>query len=77
MIYNGQLVPKDVSANVICKLKQNLKWADWAVTGFKCGINWYAKPMVIPDKGLSAAKRTISILANNTEICQTFNNIAN
>jgi tubulin alpha len=40
LLYNGDLVPKDVGQKVILKLKKTLTWTDWTQTGFKCGIGY-------------------------------------
>ena len=68
MIYQGDVVPKDVNFSIFnIKNKKSIKFSDWVPTGFKCGINKEI-PMVVPNGELARYIRSVCMLFNGDAI---------
>jgi len=68
MMYRGDVVPKDVNADVATiKTKRTIQFVEWCPTGFKCGIN-YQPPTVVPGGDL-AKVMLIDTAAMSAGVC--------
>merc|ERR1712118_91272 len=75
MMYRGDVVPKDVNAAVATiKTKRTIQFVDWALTGFKCGIN-YQPPTVVPGGDLAKVMRAVCMISNSTAIAEVMSRI--
>jgi len=72
LMYRGDILPKDVTnAVTTIKGKRNIRFVDWAPTGFKCGIN--SQPPTIPtNSDIAQSTRAVALLANTTSISEVF-----
>uniref|UniRef100_A0A6B2L3Z9 Tubulin alpha chain n=1 Tax=Arcella intermedia TaxID=1963864 RepID=A0A6B2L3Z9_9EUKA len=75
MMYRGDVSSTDVSEAVAnAKSKASVNFVDWSPAGFKCGIN-QQKPTVVPGTEMGASNRAVTMLSNNTSICDVFSRI--
>ena len=75
MIYQGDVVPKDVNFSIFnIKNKKSINFVDWVPTGFKCGINKQI-PEVIPDGELAKNIRSVCMIFNGDGVENIFSKI--
>lgn len=75
VLYRGDVVPRECTEAVTAiKARNTFNLVDWCPTGFKLGIN-AQKPMAVPDTGIAAADRSVSMLSNTTAIVDAWSRL--